>query len=120
MKAIVTQAHESNYPDPVKFKCGDTLVLGEVDIEFPNWIKVTTTDGNTGWAPLQYISACSDGEAGVAQSDYDANELNTVPGEELKVMFELNEWFRVMNSRGVLGWVPVKTVKCCHDICTPE
>ncbi|MGI0115870.1 SH3 domain-containing protein [Zooshikella sp. RANM57] len=111
MKVQVIKTHISNYPNPIKFKCGESLLLGEIDTEYPNWIKVTTTEGNTGWAPLQYISVSSQPGSGVSTADYDANELNTHLGEKLDVIYELNKWFRVKNSQNVVGWVPAHTVE---------
>nr|WP_254918507.1 MULTISPECIES: hypothetical protein [unclassified Vibrio] len=43
--------------------------------------------------------------------DYDNAELNTVIGEKLSVLFELNEWYRVSRSTGEIGWVPVRSVR---------
>lgn len=111
MKVTVIKAHTSIYPNPIKFRCGESLLLGEVDTEYPNWVKVTTEDGNTGWAPLQYISISSQLVSGVATVDYDANELNTDLGEELDVIYELNGWARVKNSLNIVGWVPIHTVE---------
>lgn len=51
-KAIATRSHRSNYPNPVVFKKGDLLVLGEPDIENEGWRRVRTASGNEGWAPV--------------------------------------------------------------------
>ena len=108
MRIIAVTAHASAYPDPIRFEAGDRLVLGRRDDEHPGWVRVTTADGNTGWAPEQYIERRSAIE-GFATADYTARELNTVAGETLVSHRELNDWLWVENDRGQCGWVPKKT-----------
>ena len=55
MKVIVIEEHSSNYPNPITFEQGEALQLGKQDTEFEGWIRVTTQDGNEGWAPIQYF-----------------------------------------------------------------
>lgn len=111
MKVTVTQAHVSNYPNPIRFNQGDPLTLGVLDTEYPGWIRTRTKDGNEGWAPVQYIDRDeSDQTLGTANTDYSAFELNTRQGETLTVLSELNDWYRVTNEAGTEGWVPVNTV----------
>ena len=102
--------HRSAYPDPIDFEAGDPLTLGERDEEYPGWIRVTTRDGNRGWAPEQYIEIESPGR-GVATTRYTARELNTVAGETLLCHRELNDWLWVENRRGETGWVPRQTTR---------
>ncbi len=49
-KLISITEHKSNYPTPITFSFGDTVTLGKLDTEYAGWIRVTTFDGNVGWA----------------------------------------------------------------------
>ena len=110
MKTItVIKSHKSNYPNPISFEKGDLLSVGMHDDEYAGWVRVTTRDGNEGWAPEQYIELHSD--QWVAIENYSAKELNTTVGEKLLVLHELNEWVWVQNSHDRYGWVPLKTTK---------
>jgi len=111
MEVVVVEEHISEYPNPLYLKQGDRVSLGHMDDEFPNWIFVTTESGVQGWAPIQYIEQLTCGSPGIFRHDYDALELNTVLGEKLSVLFELNSWYRVVRTTGEVGWVPVHTVK---------
>ncbi|TVP47433.1 MAG: hypothetical protein EA345_10620 [Halomonas sp.] len=111
MDVVVVKEHISEYPNPIYLKQGDRVSLGEMDDEFPNWIFVTTESGVQGWAPIQYIDKLACGSIGIMLHDYDAVELNTVVGEKLAALFELNSWYRVCRATGEVGWVPVHTVK---------
>lgn len=92
----------TNYPNPISFDVGESLSIGELDTEFPNWVRVRTVDGNEGWAPTQYI----DFESSTATQYYSAYELNVNIGDCVNVLFELNEWFMVECSTGKPGWIP--------------
>ena len=102
MEKIIKKAHRSNYPNPISFDVGESLSIGELDTEFPNWVRVKTVDGNEGWAPAQYI----DFEQSIATQYYSAYELNVSIGDCVNVLFELNEWFMVECSMGKRGWIP--------------
>ena len=51
MQRVVTEAHQSNYPNPISFQSGETVTLGRTDSEFPGWIRARLANGNEGWAP---------------------------------------------------------------------
>ncbi len=110
LKATVTTTHTSNYPNPICFASGDVLILGELDEEYIGWIKITTADGNTGWAPIDYIDVDPNNNSGLAKCSYNAKELNTKVGEELRVLNEYKGWYFVSSVSGEIGWVPIKTV----------
>ncbi len=102
MEKIIKKGHVSNYPNPISFDEGESLLIGELDTEFPNWIRVQTIDGNEGWAPTQYI----DLESSTAIQDYSAYELNVNIGDCVNVLFELNEWSMIESTIGKQGWIP--------------
>ncbi len=110
MKLIIVKAHKSNYPDPIDFKKGDCLMIANKDNEFKGWIRVTTKDGNQGWAPVQYLQI-QNGKRAIATRDYTAAELDTTEGEVLFLHYELNGWGWVERKEGSCGWVPMNTAK---------
>ncbi len=109
-RVIVERAHRSNYPDPVRFRRGDSVRLGDRDPDFPGWIRATDAEGRTGWAPEALLDRQETHEA-IAVADYDATELNVSPGEQLTVRRELAGWYWVCNEQGDLGWVPVASTR---------
>ncbi|KXF82306.1 SH3 domain-containing protein [Enterovibrio coralii] len=111
MDVIVIEQHVSEYPDPIVLRKGEVVELGDGDDEYPHWIFVTTESGSQGWAPEQFIEPQPCSQKGKLLDDYDALELNTVLGEQLTVLFELNDWYRVRRPTSEIGWVPVSTVE---------
>jgi len=107
---VVVRPHVSKYPDPVRFRRGDRITVGDRDPEFPGWIRVTDPCGRSGWAPEVLLDGVFGFEA-EAIEDYDATELNVVPGERLVVHRELAGWFWVCNEDGTLGWVPADSIR---------
>jgi hypothetical protein len=111
MKLIVIEAHKSNYPNPLRFEKGECLVIGKRDAEFEGWILVTTSDGNQGWAPIDYLDIDDRLGNAITKFSYTATELNTCLGEILTLHYILNEWGWVENNDGACGWVPMKTTR---------
>lgn len=109
-KLIAITGHKSNYPNPIEFFKEDKVTLGALNTEFVGWIRVTTDNGNIGWAPIQYIDFDLGSTAGTANQDYNARELDTVVGEIVILVRELSEWSLVRNENGLVGWVPAKTL----------
>ena len=109
-RVVVERPHRSNYPEPVRFRRGDAVRLGDRDPDFPGWIRATDPAGRTGWAPEALLDRQGTREA-IAIADYDATELNVSPGEKLTVRRELAGWYWVYNEQGDLGWVPVASTR---------
>lgn len=109
-QAIVITAHQSTFPRPIAFQKGAILSVGRADSEYPDWIWVTTDDGNQGWAPKPFIKSTTNGQA-TALSDYTATELDTEIGEKLELIEQLNGWAWVKNQRQQLGWIPINSIR---------
>ena len=107
---VVVTGWSSAYPNPITFKAGQSLKTFEQDEEYPGWIRTRTTDGNEGWAPMQYIDCNSEGTA-TALRDYCAHELSTVIGQRLVVREMLNHWYLATTEAGETGWVPCETTQ---------
>ena len=111
MQALVKVSHKTVYPNPISFEKGESLALGRIDTEYSGWVRTTTTDGNEGWAPVEYIEISQCKSKGTAICSYNAFELDTFVNEKLTVLTELNEWYFIENTEGKKGWVPMNTVK---------
>jgi SH3-like domain-containing protein len=101
-------SHTSTYPNPISFKAGDQLLIGVSDSEYPSWVRVTTHNGNEGWAPEYYIEKLPNSEKGIAIKDYSAFELEVHFGELLFLLHEISGWSYVRNENSLVGWVPSK------------
>lgn len=111
MNLTVIKEHKSSYPTPIHFNMGDLVLVGEEDTEFPSWVKVTTKDGNTGWAPKQYLDFENvHSNQATTNTSYSAYELDTQKGDILVLLKELNGWCWVKNINGICGWVPANTI----------
>lgn len=86
-----------------------SCTAGWRDEEHPQWVWVTTADGNAGWAHESPLDLTG-GVAAVALEDYTARELDTGEGERLRVLRELGGWAWGVNRRRQSGWVPVATL----------
>lgn len=81
---IATDQHRSEYPDPITFKRGTRIVVGEIyegNEEWENWYFCTITNHSGGWVPAQVIKC-------------------------------VNGWFWCQRlSDNETGWVPVKILE---------
>ena len=105
-KTTAARPYLSKYPDPVRFRRGDRIVLGHRDAEFPGWIRVTDPRGRSGWAPESILDSVGGADA-EAIEDYEATELDVSPGDRLTVHKQVAGWLWVCNEHGEQGWVPV-------------
>lgn len=111
VKYIVIKPHISEYPDPLSFKKGTPLIVGEKSdgIEkWDSWYFCSTSEHTGGWVPQQII-AHLDEKNGVALEDYSATELNVDIGDVLLGAHVLNGWVWCLHPRDNLaGWVPLE------------
>ena len=110
MKYTVVEAHQSSYPNPIRFQKGDRLLIGIQKSEFQGWLWVTTADGNQCWASAQHLKIDS-GRQATATQDYTAAELDSCIGDALHLHYELNGWGWVENENATCGWVPIETIR---------
>lgn len=114
VKFLVIKPHVSEYPDPIRFKKGSSLVVGEKSdgIEkWDNWYFCSTSEHAGGWVPAQIIALLDD-KNGVALEDYSANELNVAIGDILLGEKNLNGWVWCLQPhKGIMGWVPLENLQ---------
>jgi hypothetical protein len=106
LDVIVVRQHKSNYSNPVTFRPGDQLLVGEKDSEYLGWVRITDLKGNIGWAPIEYIQQKEGSSTAVAVKSYTAKELDVEPGERLSVKYEHCQWCWVEHRTKGAGWVP--------------
>lgn len=107
-KAVVTKAHQSNYPNPLKISKGTVVAIERRETEWDGWLW-GITQNNQGWIPESYLQV--DGERAEFLKDYDATELNVAVGEKLSVLYELNGWHWCEKENGEAGWIPGECLK---------
>jgi hypothetical protein len=104
-------AYSHSTPDrpPIQVGPGERVRVGQRDIEWPEFVFVTTGEG-AGWVPERCLDTSSD--PAVVLVGYDTTELATTAGEELTLVErdDPSGWAWVRNSAGEEGWVPLRTV----------
>ena len=108
VKAEVIEAHESEFPNPLKLAKGQLVDLKEHSTEWPGWIFAVAEDGNSGWIHKSYLII--DGSSGKIGVDYDATELNVDSGEKLDVLDTKSGWCLCQKLSGEIGWVPERNL----------
>lgn len=107
--AVVVEAHNSMFLNPLILSKGDIVNVGKEDEEFPGWVWCTTSVNNSGWIPLTLLEIKNN--SAVLKKDYNATELNVVIDQTLKVFYEDANWAWCETGEGLLGWVPVNKIK---------
>ena len=111
---LVIQDHTSEFPEPITFKKGAPLTVGE-KYEGPegweNWIFCESPGQKGGWVPAQIIEIITDKTAR-AREDYTARELDVQKGELVIGTRVLNGWVWCEKSdRSESGWVPLENLQ---------
>lgn len=102
--ARVIKGYVAQYADPIAFRAGDLLSVGQNDTEWPTFVWCVGPDGRSGWTPERMIER--DGDKGIALCDYSAMELTVAEGEIVTVLEAEGGWLRVRNSADETGWAP--------------
>ncbi|MCU8017446.1 hypothetical protein L5M36_11170 [Shewanella sp. SM72] len=118
-KYIVVNAHESEFPNPITFKKGDPLTVGDKYAGpegWDLWFLCTTPGQDAGWVPGQVIQRLKNSN-GLALEDYTARELNVHEGEQLIGTRMLNGWVWCIKAVSEeSGWVPLENLKEVVDL----
>ncbi|SIQ91775.1 hypothetical protein SAMN05920897_11827 [Alkalispirochaeta americana] len=115
----VITPHETEFADPITFRKGAILEIGEESEGYQgweNWFFCTTAGEEPGWVPGQIIER-GEGSTGRALEDYTARELNVQKGETLAGARVLNGWLWC-ERWGVpedAGWVPLQNLEEIPD-----
>lgn len=108
-RARVIAAHRAPDRPAIRLTPGESVTLGERDIDWPQFVWTTLATGLGGWVP----SALFDREYGeaIAQQDYDTRELDADVGEILTLHRELADWWWAENTHGASGWIPARAIE---------
>ncbi len=119
MRALVLADYRSQYPDPIAFRRGQAVRLGERDREWPAFVWATAEDGRAGWAPLDWLRPLGPAGDGTPRAqalrDYDARELDVVAGQALRLVHALGGWWWAQREDGAQGWVPARHLQPLDD-----
>lgn len=118
MKYLVVKAHKNEFSNPINFKKGALLTIGEKyegSEDWADWYFCTTPGQEGGWVPEQLFERL-DGATGLAVEDYTAFELDVDAGEMLTGVKTLNGWVwcRHLSGNGE-GWLPLENLQSIKE-----
>lgn len=108
-RARVIATHRAPDRPAIRVASGDTVMLGERDIDWPHFVWATLASGLGGWIPAALFD--SERGAATAREDYDTRELDAEAGEMLTLHHEMAEWWWAENALGRTGWIPARTIE---------
>ncbi|WP_083379141.1 SH3 domain-containing protein [Boudabousia tangfeifanii] len=90
---------------PIQVQVGQKVHVGQRDTDWPEFVFVTTGEGQ-GWVPARYLEI--DGSDGVVLVEYDTTELAASKGEQVELVVDdaQSGWAWCRNSQGEEGWIP--------------
>ncbi|MFD1888121.1 SH3 domain-containing protein [Paenibacillus wenxiniae] len=109
---IVVQAHSSNYPNPIHLRQGERIQIGhkyEGPEQWNDWYFCKNEAGIAGWVPRQVFTRDAPNDAeGVVIEEYNAFEMDAVPGDRVTALRELNGWIWCRREADdTQGWLPL-------------
>jgi uncharacterized protein YgiM (DUF1202 family) len=107
--ASIIKDYITSYPDPLKLKKGEEVVITPKESEWAGWVWCTTMQNKSGWAPEGCLSIT--GHVGILLRDYDAIELNVGKGDKVVILYEESGWGWCKKVTGECGWVPLENMK---------
>lgn len=100
MRAKLRKDYRPKYVRPIAVKEGEQVVLGQRDVDWPEFIWATDARGRTGWVHQSRL----DGDQ--VLRDYDARELEANVGDEVRLIEQAGGWWWAENAIGEQGWLP--------------
>ena len=111
VRFTATDRHISEYPDPLSFTRGTSLIIHERYVGkegWDDWFYCTIPGRTGGWVPGQLLARSEETYRGIAKEDYTARELEVEKGDEVAGLRSLNGWMWCERlSDGQPGWVPL-------------
>ncbi len=112
-RARVLREYRTQYHDPIEFRSGETVQLGQRDSEWPEFIWATDPRGRSGWAPSSLLS--TEHSSARALADYSARELDADAGQIVHLLREVGGWWWAKNSLDQCGWIPARDLHILED-----
>lgn len=106
---VVRTAHRTAYPNPIRLRVGDAVVVQRADDEYPGWHWCTGPDGAEGWVHESCLSTTTSPAAAVR--NYSAVELTVAGGERGRVLETLGDWAYIQLEDSRVGWIPSKNIE---------
>lgn len=114
MKLLVIECHRPELPEPISFRKGAFLVVGDEysgPEGWPGWYSCSTEAQQSGWVPAQVFERIDERSA-IAIADYSSVELSVDPGDILFGQSHLNEWtWCRKQGSSEAGWVPTSKLE---------
>ena len=108
MQVKVIRTYTSEFPNPLKLKKGDIVIIDHSKDKHLGW-KFCKTNKNEGWIPKTYLNIT--GKSAKLNRDYDATELSLKEGQMLEVLCEESGWFWCKTEDSKYGWYPKEATK---------
>lgn len=112
-RARVVVSHSAPDRPPIQVLRGDAVMLGDRDVDWPEFAWVTVAEGRGGWVPATLFD--QDRGPAVALDDYDTRELDAQADEIVQLHRELAGWWWAENALGVQGWIPERALEMLGD-----
>jgi hypothetical protein len=115
-KYFVIKEYLSPYPDPIHFKKGVIVDVGETykgDPDWADWVWCTGKNKSSAWVPKQYIHY--DSGQWVLKTEFNAMEISVDVGDCLDVYEIVNGFGMAEKPDGKRGWVPMKHLQQIGD-----
>lgn len=110
MRARLLRDVRTRYANPIGFRRGEVVRLGERDSEWSAFVWAMMDDGNAGWAPVEWLRPLGDGTA-EALREYTARELDGDAGTDVTLLDEHGGWWWARREDGTEGWLPENALR---------
>jgi hypothetical protein len=114
-RAVAVKAYRAPYADPIRVRAGDAVAVDaatSASTDVVGWLWCRGPDGREGWTPETWLDRSTEPPRLVR--DYDAIELNVVPGDEVALLFAESGFVRCRLGERV-GWLPDGVLRLVVD-----
>jgi hypothetical protein len=105
----VVKPYASQYPDPIRFDPGASVLVGREDPDCAGWFWCQTSSGKEGWVHRSFLAASTGATKSIGA--YSARELTVTGGERGALIHALDGWALVRLDSGDEGWLPSSHVR---------